>query len=182
MPDTVTPRVLADTPVVPKKQKRSKFKTFLNTKPDTPVTPAWSLFGNGVTSQTLNYNPQTEDETYIHQDSGETEVTGYKPTIPTPQTAMPGDPVYDYIDGLRRKRAVLADARSEVLLVYAYLEPDATGNYPAERNACSIQIDDFGGDGGTSLKINYTVNLVGDPVIGTFNPTTKAFTPDSSPA
>ena len=36
----------------------------------------------------------------------------------------------------------------------------------------------FGGDGGTKLAINYTVNLSGDPVKGTFNPTTKAFTAD----
>ena len=42
----------------------------------------------------------------------------------------------------------------------------------------SIQVDSFGGDGGTAVKLNYTVNFIGDPVVGTFNPTTKVFTPN----
>ena len=93
-------------------------------------------------------------------------------------TAMQGDPVFDFVDGLRRKRAVLDDARTEVCLVYLYDE--ATGGaYPAEKNTCSIQIDDFGGEGGGSNVINFTINFVGDGVAGTFNPGTKTFTATS---
>lgn len=160
--------------VIPKKVKRSLLKNFLDVTPSAS-TPKYELMGPGITGQTVNYNPQTEEETYIHQDTGETDVTGYKPSIPTPQTAMVGDPVYDFVDGLRRKRAVLAEARSSVLTVYTYL-PQEEGAYPAEKNACSIQVDDFGGDAGGSLKINYTIHFVGDPVQGTFDPTTKTFT------
>ena len=157
------------------KIKRSKVAIFLNTS--TSASPEWSLMGPGITEQTINYNPQTSDETYVHEDSGNTNIESYKPTIPTPQTAMKGDEVFDYVDGMRKSRAVLADAETEVCIVYLY-ETATSGAYEAEKCACSIQIDDFGGAGGESAKINYTVNLNGDPVIGTFNPSTKTFTED----
>lgn len=158
---------------MPGKIKRSKFAAFLNT--GTGETPTWSLIGDGVTSMTISYNPQTSDETYINQDSGITDVESYKPTSAVPMTAIQGDPVFDYVDALRKKRAVLNDARTDICLVYLY-ETETTGAYPAEKNTCSIQIDGFGGEGGGSNVINFTVNFVGDAVDGTFNPSTKTFT------
>ena len=93
-------------------------------------------------------------------------------------TAHKGDAVFDFVDNLRRKRAVLDEARTEICMVYLYEE--ATGGaYPAEKNTCSIQIDDFGGEGGGSNVINFTVNFVGDAVEGTFEPETRKFTPEA---
>lgn len=156
------------------KVKRSKLAIFLDTSGG-EETAEWALIGNGVTEQTIAYNPQTSDEVYIHQDSGTTDVESYKPNIPTPMTAIKGDPVFDYVDGLRKTRAIGADARTKICIVYLY-ETETTGAYPAEQNECSIQIDDFGGAGGESATINFTINLIGDAVVGTFNPTTKSFT------
>ena len=155
------------------KIKRSQLAIFLNT--GTSATPLWSLIGDGVTEQTIAYNPQTSDEVYVHQDSGITEVESYKPNIPTPMTAIKGDPVFDFVDAIRKGRKILTDAQSEVCIVYLYETP-ITNAYPAEKNVCSIQIDDFGGPGGESAKINFTLNLNGDATQGTFNPMTKAFT------
>jgi hypothetical protein len=155
--------------------KRSQFATFYNT--GTSVTPVWSLIGDGITTAAINYNPQTSEEVYIHQDSGTTEIESYKPTMPLEAKCKAGDAVFDAIDDLRQSRAVLAGAQAEVLLVYLYETP-AGGAYPAERQAVSVQIDDFGGDGGTANKINFTLNFRGDPVVGTFNPTSGTFTPN----
>ena len=157
-----------------KKVKRSKLAIFLDTSGG-EETAEWALIGNGVTEQTIAYNPATSDEVYIHQDSGTVDVESYKPNIPTPMTAIKGDPVFDYVDGLRKTRAIGADARTKICIVYLY-ETETTGAYPAEQNDCSIQIDDFGGAGGESATINFTINLIGDAVVGTFNPTTKSFT------
>ena len=92
-------------------------------------------------------------------------------------TVIKGDPVFEFVDGLRKKRAVLQEARTEICQVYMYEEATA-GAYPAEKNTCSVQIDDFGGDGGASAVINFTINFVGDPIVGKFNPETKTFTAD----
>lgn len=156
------------------KVKRSKLAIFLDTSGG-EETAEWALIGNGVTEQTIAYNPTTSDEVYIHQDSGTVDVESYKPNIPTPMTAIKGDPVFDYVDGLRKTRAIGADALTKICIVYLY-ETETTGAYPAEQNDCSIQIDDFGGAGGESATINFTINLIGDAVVGTFNPTTKSFT------
>ena len=152
--------------------KRSQVKTFLNT--GTSETPDWVLLGDGIRSAAINYNPQTTDETYIHQDSGSTVVESYKPTMPIEAVAKNGDDAFEYVDGLRKSRAVLSDAETEIVNVWLY-ETTTTGAYPAERQAVSIQIDDFGGEGGQSAKINFTINFQGDPTPGTFNPTTLAF-------
>lgn len=158
------------------KIKRSLIASFLNT--GTAETPKYSLIGDGVTEQTISYNPQTSEETYIHQDSGNTDIESYKPTINNPMTAIKGDEVFEYVDDIRVKRKVLDEAVTDIVIVYLY--KDATGSaYPAEKNRCAVQIDDFGGAGGESAKLNFTLNLQGDPIQGTFDPKTKTFTPSS---
>lgn len=160
-------------PTVKNKIKRSLLATFLNT--GTAETPVWSLIGDGVTEQTISYNPQTSDETYINQDSGETDVESYKPTISNPMTAIKGDDVFEFVDEIRINRKVLGECKTDILIVYLYKDAES-GAYPAERNACGVQIDDFGGAGGESAKLNFTINLLGDATLGTFNPATKTFT------
>lgn len=155
------------------KVKRSEFRTFLNT--GTTATPVWSLLGDGITSAAINYNPQTTEEVYIHQDSGTTEIESYRPTMPVEAKAVSGDDAFDYIDNLRKSRAVLDDAKSEIVNVWLYEAP-VSGAYPAERQPVSVQIDDFGGEGGQTAVINFTINYLGDPTPGTFNPTTGTFT------
>ncbi|MCQ5130296.1 hypothetical protein NE562_11540 [Butyricicoccus faecihominis] len=155
------------------KIKRKLLASFLNT--GTEETPVWSLIGDGVTEQTISYNPQTSDETYINQDTGVTDVENYKPTVNNPMTAIKGDPVFEFVDDIRIKRKVLDDCVTDVLFVYLYKEA-TEGAYPAERNKCGVQVDDFGGAGGESTKLNFSLNLRGDPVHGTFNPETKTFT------
>jgi len=155
------------------KVKRSEFKTFLNT--GTSQSPVWSLIGEGVTSGAINYNPETEEEIYIHEDSGTTEITSYKPTMPVEAKAVAGDAAFDFVDNLRVTRAVLADAYAEIVNVWLY-EGAVAGEYPAEKQNVSIQIEDFGGEGGATAVINYTINFRGDPTVGTFDPVAGAFT------
>ena len=147
-----------------KKIKRSEFATFLNTTPGSE--PTYSRMGKGITSQTVAYNPVTTSETYIDEDSATTNVDSYGVNIATPQTCYVGEPVFDYVDGLRKKRAVGSDCETDIIMVYIY-DKISDGVYSAEKNKCVVQIDDFGGDGGQSTVINYTINLNGDPVIGT---------------
>lgn len=154
------------------KVKRSQFKTFLNTA--TPASPTWFLIASGVTSAKINYNPKTSEETYIDADTATISVESYAPTLPIEATAMNGDEVFEWIDALRKTRGVLANAETEVVNVWLYETP-AGGYYHAEKQSVSIQVDDFGGDGGTAAKVNFTVNFIGDPTIGVFDPVNKVF-------
>jgi hypothetical protein len=152
------------------KIKRSQFKTFLNT--NTLESPTWSLIGDGVTTGAIGYNPKTTEETYIHEDSAVITIDSYAPTMPLESTAISGDAVFEFIDTLRKSRAVLSLAEAEVVNVWNYKTPIG-GYYPAEKQSISLQVDEFGGEGGSAAKLNFTVNFIGDPVIGRFNPSTK---------
>jgi hypothetical protein len=156
------------------KIKRSEVQTFLNTTPDSTAT--YVLIGPGVVSGKINYNPKTTEETYIDEDSATINIDSYAPTMPVEQTAISGDDVFDFVDNLRINRAVLDDAETTVCNVWMY-QSGGPSAYPAEEQTVSIQIDDFGGEGGQAVKINYTINYVGDPVVGTFNASGNVFTP-----
>lgn len=145
------------------KVKRSQFATFLNTGGASEV---WSRFGKGVTSQSIAYNPTVNSEQYIDEDSATSSVDAYAPTINTPQTAYAGDPVFEYVDNLRKTRAIGDDAVTDILLVYVY-DKSAEGAYTAEKQKVSISVTDFGGDAGSSLSITYDLGFIGDPVGGT---------------
>ena len=154
------------------KIKRSEVQTFIDTVPSTEV---YELIGDGVKTGVINYNPKTSEETYVHEDSATIAVEGYAPTLPVEATAKSGDPAFEYLDGLRIARAILDAAETTIVNVWMY-EAGGPTAYPAEQQAVSIQIDSFGGEGGESAKLNYTINYIGDPVPGTYNASTDAFT------
>ena len=146
------------------KIKRSLFATFINTTPGSE-SPTWAKMGKGITSQKISYNPTVTTEQYIDEDNAYSSVDSYAPSLDGQQTCYKGEPVFEYIEGLRQKRAVGADLETEVLFVYLY---DGEGNsFKAEKNACVIQLGDYGGDGGGSVQLTYTIGLNGDPVTGT---------------
>lgn len=143
-----------------KEALRHEFATFIK------VGGSFVLMGEGIQSQTIAYNPTVKEVGYIHETAKRKKTTGYAPTIDTPQEASIGDPVFDYVDGLRRTMALGSDLKTEVILVYIYA-PAEGGGYEATKHDASIQINDFGGEGQDSLVINYAVTLEGTPQIGT---------------
>lgn len=155
------------------KIKRSQIKSFLNT--GTVAVPVWSLISEGVPSATINMNPNVTTETYIADDNATIAVESYAPTIAIEASAIAGDAVYNWIDAARQGRDVLSDAETELVNVWLYETP-ALGVYYAEKVDVSVQCDSFGGDGGTAAKLAYTINYIGDPVTGGFDPSGLTFT------
>lgn len=158
------------------KVKRSQVQSFLQTASSPSIV--LSLIGSGVTTGTINYNPETSNETYIHEDGATIDVERYAPNLPIESSCVNGDAVFEFIDNLRKIRATLNDARTYLVNVWMYETPTSTDKYPAERQEVSIQIDSFGGDGGVTTKINYTINFIGDPVVGKYDVSDGTFTAD----
>lgn len=159
-------------------QKRSKLAHFLNTTP-AATTPTYKKIGNGVTTATMNYNPQTTTETYIHEDVAHTSVDSYQPVMPLEMTVYKGDSVFDFIETLRvAGPSIGGNDLTQLVEVPLWGTPDTPGtSYPATRWNVAIQIDSVGGDGGAKSKVNCTMNILGAGVNGTFNVSTLAFTP-----
>ncbi len=157
--------------------KRSKFAEFLNTTPGS--TPTWARIGKGVSENTISYNANVVTETFIHEDNASNSVDSYAPQIPVTQYAYKGDPVFDYVDGLRKKRATGSECETQLLMVYIY-DTDDDQTYVAERNEVAIQVDTYGGTGGERNQIGYNILFNGDPTTGTATITdgTPTFTAD----
>lgn len=161
------------------KVKRSLFKSFLRT--GSVGTPAWALIADGVSDASIDYGPKTLEENYIDADSATISLESYVPKFPISGTAKHGDTVFDYIDALRKTRATLSSAETDVVNVWLYKTPTVNGYYFAEKQPVSIQIDKFGGPGGEAAKLDYTINFLGDHTKGIFKPAaTAAF--ESEPA
>ena len=146
------------------KIKRSLFATFLNTTPGTE-TATWARMGKGITSQNISYNPNVTTEQYIDEDNATSSGDSYAPSLDGTQTCYKGEPVFEYVDGLRQERAVGSALETEVLFVYMYA--GEAGSFKAEKNKCVIQLGEYGGDGGGNVTMTYTIGLNGDPVVGT---------------
>jgi hypothetical protein len=155
------------------KVKRSELRTFIDTTPES--TETWGLLGEGVPTSNIEYNPEISEETYIHEDAANKEIERYAPSQPVEATAIKGDAVFDFIDSLRKGQAVLDAAHTQIVNVFLY-ETIGTNGYPAELIDVTIAIESFGGDGGESAKINYTIHYRGDPVEGEFDVDTLTFT------
>jgi len=129
--------------------------------------------GPGIASAKTDMNPETTKETDISEDNARVSVDSYAPTLPIKQIAKQGDAVFDFINAMRVSRDILDNAQTELVTVHTY-EGSALGFYYSEKQLVSIQITSFGGDGGKPAEIEYTVNFIGDPVYGGFNPTPTA--------
>jgi len=138
-----------------------KVALFLNT--NTVASPTWTHVGKGVTSLSLAYNPQSTTEQYINENSATTSTDSYQVASDLPLTCYAGEPIFEYIDAIRRSRAVGSAAETQVLIVYLYKNTP----YAAELNNASIAVNDFGGDAGSPVVINSTLSFNGDPTIGT---------------
>lgn len=158
------------------KVKRSQVATYVNASGvATSSGTVYSLIGLGVPSATPNMNPKTTEETYINADTATISIDSYAPTMPVEMTAYTEDAVFTWLDGIRVNRKTLSDAESTIVECRLY-QSSSSGAYPATKQTVSVQVDDgLGGDGGMAAKVNFTFNYMGDPVQGSFNPTTKVF-------
>ena len=154
-------------------EKRSAFLLFINTAPNGPASH-YALIGDGVTELSIAYNPQTSTEQYIHQDTANTELTGYQPNAPVTAQVVKGNPAFEFINHMRVNLPIGSDARTDVVLVDLF-EDSSGSSFPAIKQPVSIQIDSYGGAAADPLSISYTINWCGQGVQGFFNPDSRSF-------
>lgn len=144
------------------KIKRHMLAHFLNT--GTVSEPVWSRINKGVTELTTSYNPEVTTEKYIGDENASNSIDSYAPNTPVSMTAFKDEPVFEFVDNIRKTRATGEECRTQLLSVNVY-ETEGTNAYYAEKQDVMIQVDSFGGE--TNVAIEYTMLYDGDPVQGT---------------
>ena len=141
---------------------RSQFVTYLNTTPKED-TANWALLGVGVTGYAISYNPQVTTEKWIIHESATSSLDSYQRAGDVSQKCYKGDPIFEYMNELRRTAATGSKVQTEILDIDRYDGTEA-GAYKATKSEAIIAISSYMGE---DAVIEYTIHYNGDPVQGT---------------
>ena len=153
---------------------REQIQSFLDTTPE-GQSRTWNIIGVGITEFAQAYNAQTTTEKWIIHKNAVTSTDSYQISGSVSQKCYKGDPVFEFVNNIRRNASVGAACVTHVLDVDTY--EDNNGAYPATMYECNIAIDSYGGE---EAVIEYTISYNGDPKLGTVTITdgTPTFTPN----
>ena len=94
-----------------------------------------------------------------------------------PYYAEDGDPLFEKLQAILDGDLVLDDLKTDIVEVKLWGE-DTSGAFPAVKEDCYIEIVSYGGDT-TGYQIPFNVHYTGVKAKGTFDPTTRTFTPEA---
>lgn len=148
------------------KVTREQIASYLNTTPETG-SPTWSIIGVGITDYGQSFNPQVETEKWIIHKNATSTLESFQIQGDVSQKCYFGDPVYDYVNNLRRTAGVGNAVNTQVLDVDMY-DAEGTGanaKYKATLYDCAVVVTSYAT--GESPVIEYSIYYNGDPKIGT---------------
>ena len=158
-------------------EMREKLMHYFNIGTDS--TPKYVILGDGITSLTEEFNPESDTKQYINNANGTTRIKSYTPSISIEKEYIADDDLQDWINEKIKHLPTGSSAQSDYIRINI-LEKSADGTYPAVKRKCTYQFDSIGGDAGSELMNNMTIGGVGDGIIGTFDVVKKTFTAGTS--
>lgn len=155
---------------------RHKIADYLNV--GTEDSPEWVLLGTGVTTLDESPGAQTESVKYVNESSSSSSVTGYETSFSYEAEHIVEEKAIDALFMVGRNHYTGSDAEFEYCRVELWNKSDASevtaNSYEARKFKVSCEVSDYGGENKQTISGN--LNAVGDPVLGTFDIKTKAFT------
>lgn len=137
--------------------------------------PEYALMGAGFTALDENPNAQVETSAYISDKCASGSVTGYENSFAFDTQMISDDAAVAFIYGVARNQKTGADAETD----YVRVELFGGGNavYPARRFRVAVAVEDITGEGTKIVRIAGRLVQVGSFAEGSFNVSTKTFTP-----
>lgn len=156
------------------KTERKLMAHLINGTPNT-ASPTWERIGADLEELNIEMNAEVETTANI---LGETSVklAGYQPQASIePYYADPDTALSKLVQGIVDGRKMLDEAKTDVLEVHLW-EGDSSTGFTAYKESAIIEIVSYGGDT-TGYQIPFNLHYLGDRVKGTYNMSTKTFTP-----
>ena len=157
---------------------RNQIADYLNT--GTTEKPEWSLMGVGFNTLDENPNAQIESKTYINQKTQTSQIKSYNTQFPFDTDLVKDETAVMKLYGIGRDHKTGSDAEVEYVRVELFNSTD--GKYPARKFTVAVEVSGISGEGGGVVKATGNLNTVGDFVEGTFDTSTKTFTPATAAA
>ena len=151
--------------------KRHQYADYLNI--GTTASPNWVLMGTGFTQIDEEPGAQSESVKYVCDKSASSEVVSYETTFPFEAEQIMEQEAINDIYTIARNHYIGTDAEREYCRVELWNRASAN-NYEARKFLVSVEVSSFSGE--NKMTISGNLNAVGDPVLGTFNTSTRAFT------
>ncbi len=158
------------------KTERKLMAHLINGTPGADQTPTWERIGADLEEFNIEMNAEVETTANI---LGETSVklAGYQPQASVePYYADPDTALSKLVQRIVDGRKMLDEAKTDVLEVHLW-EGDSDSSRVAYKESAIIEIVSYGGDT-TGYQVPFNLHYLGDRVKGTYNVTTKTFTPD----
>lgn len=145
-------------------------------------TPEYDLMGLGY--NTLDENPQAQTDTkaYISDTGTTTVIKGYQKQFPFDTDFIKGVKSIQKIYSVGRNELTGSDAEVDYVRVELF-DPVDDGSglsenvYAARKFRCAVEVSNITGSGAEVVKMTGSLNNVGQFVDGTFDTTTRTFTP-----
>ena len=155
---------------------REKLMHFFNI--GTADSAKYVLLGDGITSLTEEFNPETEQKQYINMAAPKNSVKSYAPSISVEKEYIVNEELQKWMDGKVKDLPTGSAAESDYIRINILETASQEGTYTAVKRPCTYQFDSIGGDAGSDIMSKMTITSAGQAVKGTFNVATKTFTPD----
>lgn len=158
------------------KQKRNTYKIFMNVSEST-TSKEWEIIGKDIEELSRELNNEVNSITNILGETS-TEVTkGNQVTTCDPIKLRDDSKASKILYNIYKNDLELSEVEKEFLEVNTSMPvPESQGEYEAFMQVGAIDLKSWGGDT-TGINSPFDINWIGAKTYGTFNPTTKTFTP-----
>lgn len=139
--------------------------------------------GGVITEMTESSNPIESEKQYIHQKTKTINITGFSNEFPITMDMVKSDVVFEDFYDIFYNRKTGSDAKRDHYIVNTWEPVENNGTpvantYKARKINQSVEITECNGAAGEQKQITGSLKG-GDFVYGTFNTSTKAFTPNA---
>ena len=152
--------------------KRHDFADYLNIQ--TGESPNFVLMGTGFTTLDENPGAQTSKKKYVNEKASSSSITSYETVFPFTSDLIVQQEAVLALYKVGRNHCTGSDAEFQYVRVELWDKAENKENeFAARLFIVSAEISSISGED----EIAGNLNAVGDPIDGTFNTTTKTFTP-----
>lgn len=160
------------------KIERKFLAHFINTTPSSESSTYYRL-GKDLEEYNTELSPEVNTRKNILGEIS-TDVSSYEVSASVePYYADRGDGLHAFLQDIIDNRKVLDDVKTDTVEVHLWEETaESSGIFTAYKETAVIEVTSYGGDS-TGYQIPFNVHYCGDRVRGTFNMSTRTFTPGS---
>ena len=136
------------------------------------------LMGAGFNSLNESSGAKSETTTYINDKATSSYIKGYETSFDFDTELIVEEEAANKIYDIARNQNIGTEAELEYVRVELFRPCESEQDeYAARKFKVSVEVSNITGEGASALKLSGSLKVVGDFVDGSFNTTTRVFTP-----